>query len=190
MTEQAAIFFNAAQAAMDCVCEQMNLLADVDPDFPGCPCLQVIPAGEPAIECCTSDECGSEGMLSVHVDSIFPSDNFPNPTAEHQPCKANVWVAQIVVTVARCAPTMDEQGNPRPPEEITANGLLMAKDQWAVMSALSCCLPDETTGLGKRKRRVMIGESQTLVSEGGCSSFEVRAFVEAGVVCNCPDGGS
>jgi hypothetical protein len=188
--QSATIFFDAAQAALDCVCEQMDALADTDESYPGCPCLQIVPAGEPAIECCTEDECGSEGMLSVHVESIFPSDNFPNPTAEHQPCKANVWVAQIVVTVARCAPTMDEQGQPYPPADITANGLLMAKDQWAVVTALSCCLPDETTGLGKRKRRVMFGESRPLTSEGGCASFEVRAFVEAGTVCSCSGSGS
>lgn len=191
MTAQATIFFDVAQAALDCVCAQMAELAADDSEYAGCPCLSFVSAGEPGIECCVEDECGQEGMLAVHVESVFPSDVFPNPTAEHQPCKAAVWVASIVVTVARCAPTMDENGNLFPPADITANGLVMAKDQWAVVTALSCCLPADVTGLGaKRKRRVMIGESRPLVSEGGCASFEVRAFVEAGNVCACPEGGS
>lgn len=187
MTEQATIFFDAAQAALDCVCSQMDALAADDEAYPGCPCWAFVGASEPEINCCTEDECGQEGMLSAHVEAIFPSDNFPNPFSGFFPCKAGVWVAQVVVMVARCAPTMDEQGNPLDAADITANGLLMAKDQWAVMTGLSCCLVTDPVA-GKRKRRVQISESRALITEGGCSSFEVRAFVEAGNVCSCPEG--
>lgn len=184
---QATIFYDVAEAARSCVCLAMESLAEDDAEYPGCPCLSFVSAGEPMIDCCTEDECGSEGMLSVHIESIFPSDNFPDPFGSFAPCKAGTWVAAIVVTVARCAPTVDEDGNPATPEEMSANALLLSIDQWAVVTGLSCCLVADAPS-GKRKRRVQIGESRPLVSEGGCASFEVRAFVEAGQVCGCPEG--
>lgn len=185
---QTAIF-DTAQTVLDCVCEQMDAIAVDDPTYPGCPCLTYVSAGEPQIDCCTTECEGAQGSLTVHVESVYPSDTFPNLTATFEPCKAQTWVAVLVVTAARCAPSMDEQGNNASATELTANAELMATDQYAVLTALSCCVVNEPP-LGKRKRRVLIQESRPLVSEGGCASVEVRAAVEIGQVCACPSGES
>lgn len=189
---QATAFFDVANLALTCVCDQMDSLSGADgiPENYGCPCSQFVSVGEPALDCCVSDGCdGPDGQLTVHVENVFPSDDFPNPTTIFEPCKAGTWVAALVVTVARCAPTMDEHGNPHHPMSLSANAQLMAIDQWAVLTALSCCLVNDPVP-GKRKRRVQIAGSRPLVTSGGCAAIEVRAFVEAGVVCSCQDAGS
>lgn len=183
-------FYDVAQAALDCVCAAMNDLTDEDgvPEGYACPCLVFVSAGEPALDCCTTGGgCDrTDGMLAVHIEDVYPSNTFPEPTAIFEPCSAQTWVARLVVTVARCYPS-DDEGNPGSAEDLSANALLMAVDQYAVMTALSCCLVEDAPP-GKRKRRVQIEGSRPLVSEGGCSAVEVRVLVEAGVVCNCPQG--
>lgn len=179
--------YDVAQTVLDCVCSAMDDLTGQE-DIPAgyaCPCLTYVSAGEPSLDCCTND-CSPGGMLTVHLESVYPSDNFPFPSEGFAPCKAAAWVAVLVVTASRCAPTVDEQGNTASPEALSASARLMAIDQYAVLTALSCCLVAEPVP-GKRKRRVKISESQPLVSEGGCAAIEIRALVEVGQVCACPE---
>lgn len=167
----------------------MDLIAADDATYVGCPCLTYVSAGEPEIDCCTTECEGPHGRLTVHVESVYPSDTFPNLTPTFEPCKAQTWVAVLVITAARCAPSMDKQGNPASAAELSANALLMAVDQYAILTALSCCLVSEPPA-GKRKRRVLIQESRPLISEGGCAAVEVRASVEVGQMCACSSGES
>lgn len=186
----ASAFFDVASLALDCICTQMDLLSgdDAAPEGYGCPCLAYVSAGEPAVDCCTV-ECEPGGMLAVHVADIYPSDTFPVRTSGFEPCRAATWVAEIVVTAARCARSMDDEGNLVPVDELTGQAELMAFDSYAILTALGCCLVAESVA-GKRRRRVFITGSRPQVSEGGCASVEVRALVEAGNVCNCPPAAS
>lgn len=179
-------FFDVAQSALDCVCAQMDLLAGTEDGYPGCSCLAYVSAGEPSIDCCVEGgECSDNGMLTVHIEEVYPSDNFPGRSEGFEPCKAATWVATLVVTAARCAPSMDEHGNPAASADLSDNALLMALDQYAILTALGCCLVADAPG-NKRYRRVQITGTRPLVSEGGCASVEVRASVDLGPVCGCP----
>lgn len=166
----------------------MDALADEDdaPEGYACPCLVYVSAGEPSIDCCSDLDCeGTQhGMLTAHVEDVYPSNVFPAASEDFEPCKAATWVAQLVITAARCAPTVDEEGNLAPAAELSANASLMAFDQYAILTALGCCLVAEPVA-GKSKRRVQIQGSRPLTSEGGCASVEVRALVEVGQVCAC-----
>lgn len=123
-------------------------------------------------------------MLVAHVENVYPSDAFPSPAEGFEPCKASTWVAALVVTVARCAPTMDEEGNGPEPDELTANARLLAIDTYAALTALGCCLVDDPPP-GKRKRRVQVQGARPVTTSGGCAAVEVRALVEVGQVCGC-----
>lgn len=180
--------FDLAQTVADCVCAQMDTLAETVDGYPGCPaCLVHVSAGEPEISCC--DGTCDGGLLTVHTENVYPSDAFPEQTGTFEPCKAQTWVASIVVTVARCAPSPDEQGNGPTPEELTANAHLLAIDTYAALTALGCCLVDDPPP-AKRKRRVFINGATPMTTSGGCAAIEVRALVEVGQVCACPSEGS
>jgi hypothetical protein len=180
----ATAFFDVAQAALECVCAAMNDLTGTE-DVPtgyACPCLVYVSAGPPAVDCCNVD-CTPGGMLTVHVEDVYASEDFPVRSTAFQPCKAATWVAAIVVTAARCERIKpDLQPDP---DDLTAAALIMAVDQWAIVSALGCCLVADNIP-NKRIRRVQIVGTRPQTSEGGCASVEVRALVEAGRVCNCP----
>ena len=176
MTE-ASVFYDVAQMVLDCVCGE---LGDT------CPCRAYVSPGEPPIDCCTDDCSGVSGQLTVHIEDIFPSDEFPLPVTTFEPCKARTWVASVVITAARCSPVMDEQGDLVPGEELSANAQLMAEDSLAIMSALACCVVNTPPGT-KRKRRVKIEGTRPGLSDGGCSFVEVRVLVDIGPVCTCSE---
>lgn len=180
--------YDIAQTALLCICDAMDSFVGEEgvPDGYGCPCLQHVSAGEPSVDCCVESDCFG-GMLATWIENVFPSDSFPSQTATFDPCKAQVWVATLVVTVARCAPGMDSNGNPASIEDLSAAGAVMAIDQAAVLQGLSCCLVADAP-TGKRRRRVLIGESRPFTQEGGCVGFEVRAAVEVSSLCGCPEG--
>jgi len=177
--------FTVAQTALDCVCAAMDDLAETVEGYAGCPCLVYVSAGEPQIECCTEAfPCSDNGMLTAHLEDVYPSDNFPVPLGGFEPCKAATWVATLVITSARCARQMDDEGNIAEAQEMSDSAMLMAIDQYAILTALGCCLVAEAPAR-KAKRRVQIIGTTPQTSEGGCASVEVRALVELGPVCAC-----
>jgi hypothetical protein len=193
----ATSFYDVARLALDCVCDKMDSLTEELAEEGityGCPCRAYVSPSAPVFDDCCDWRCTegeSHGQLSVYINDTYPSDNFPSPSGFIFPCKPAVHVVSLVITVARCAPTMDEQGVPPPVEEIEAAAQIGAIDMWAVTTALQCCVPDNPPP-GKTKRRVQITSAGTasVPEQGGCAAIEIRAFVEAGVVCGCPSESS
>lgn len=182
-------FYDVAELVLDCVCEKMDSLKDEDPTYAGCPCVTYVSPGEPAFDtCCQSCDGSAHGQLTVQIEDVFPSDNFPSGGQFAFPCKPASWVVQVKVVVARCVPTIDEQGHIDPAAQSEA-ALLLATDLYAALQAITCCVPAQPVP-GKTKRRVSISTAgnTTLIPEGGCGGVEVRAFIEAGPVCGCVDG--
>lgn len=188
---QSSAFFDVAQMALDCICTTMQT---IETDIVGydCPCRSYVSPGEPAFDNCCQ-ECGqtNHGQLTVHIQDVFPTDTFPTPSAFIFPCAPAVLVAQLVVTVARCTPSPDEQGNPPSPEDLSANAELLATDLYAAYIGLTCCLTQQAVP-GKSKRRVQIANAGITATptEGGCAGIELRAYVEVGARCACPPEGS
>jgi hypothetical protein len=188
----ATSFYDVARLALDCVCEKMEALTDElaeDGIKYGCPCRAYVSPSAPVFDDCCSSDCGNEqhGQLTVYINDVFPSDNFPTPSNSILPCKAAVHVVSLVITVARCVPTVNEQGQPPPAEAIEAAAQIGAIDMWTVITALQCCVTADLP-LNKSKRRVQIASAGTasVPESGGCAAIEIRALVEAGVVCGCP----
>lgn len=181
-------FHDVAEVVLGCVCDEMDSIAAEVDTYPGCPCWAYVSAGEAAFDHCCQDCEGQSGELTVYVSDAFPSDNFPVASAA-DPCKAATWVAQVVVTASRCAPSSDESGNPPSPEDLTANAELTSIDLYAILQGLMCCLRADPVG-HKPRRRVQISQagSTTVPSSGGCVGTEVRAYVEVGSVCGCGSG--
>lgn len=177
-------FYDVAQTALDCICDQMTSIVTDDPTYPGCPCYAFVSPGEPSTDCCSVECAGPEGMLTVHIGTVFPSDRFPVRTEEFAPCKAATWVVELVVTASRCVPSTDEQGNPVSSATLSEAARIQGIDQYAIMTALGCCLVADAPP-NKKKRRVDVDGSTSQMSEGGCGAVIVRARVEVGPVCAC-----
>lgn len=105
----------------------------------------------PAQRCDCTCEDGGEGEGWVRLVSSTP---IPPPTGTNRAriamtgCGTLGWDLRIEFGVWRCAPTLDDQGNPPGDEEYAVHTKHMLADMHALQSAWDCCewLKNSTSG--------------------------------------------
>lgn len=150
-------------ALVACVCDALEAV-----DRPACDCgLTVgVPAFGPA-GCCECDT-GVGGNVAGFLERVYPVD----PTTYEQvtrreDCRPGPTAADISLTLIRCYPSMDEQGNMPTLETTTEYAHNLNTDMAAVWSALKCC-----------DTPVVIRDSAIQGDpEGGCAGFAIRVSV-------------
>jgi hypothetical protein len=117
---------------LECVCEEISTTGQ----GPVCWC-GLLPGGlVPYDFCnpCSHDVCG---MAYINVGYANPYTYFPSQTDDIS-CQRPIAYA-MSVGVARCAPTMSDDGDPPSAEEMTEATLGLMQDQWALHRAIRCC---------------------------------------------------
>lgn len=157
-----------AQMLLECASEA---LAGTDAGAP--PAAYLVPGAQVAW-----DHCACEGQLTVHVQTAYPSDNFPDQALRTQGCTTAFTVVHYVVTILRCAPGSDDEMGPPTPAEMTAAALLDFADRAAVRQGVACCL----LGLAVEDRRRpgppwVMQEQLGVGAEGGCVGSELHVLV-------------
>ncbi|WP_331724200.1 hypothetical protein OG416_35395 (plasmid) [Streptomyces longwoodensis] len=187
-----------AQDVLACVCAALQDAAAQVDGQPGCPCRSCLVPGLVSWNSC-DDPCTpvpaeqAGGQLSVSVARLYQSTDFPTP--DRGPARAAArgrsacvppapLAVELLVTLLRCAPTMDEGGCPPSCDERGDVARILHTDMAVVYNALLCCLP--ATSGRRRGRVVFVGESKTVGAQGGCVGLEQRVTV-ALRACLCPD---
>lgn len=144
------------------------------------PCVVGLIAGQAIVAdyCCdgvdaAGDAC--QGQLTVRVSNVYPTVEFPNPRQDAIPygpagdgTSGSSWAVELEVAVLRCAPTVDEEGNPPPIADQQASALTVLGDAGLIRHAV--------TGFAvNRDQAFTFGQYQPLGPEGGC--------VGSGVLC-------
>lgn len=109
-----------------------------------CLCDQIVLDGLPQV-CACSVLPGGPGLYDfaiggqawVRLVTAFPSTNFP--AADTLSGCAAPLAYQVEVGIVRCAPQMDEQGNPPPVMEQTEAAIYQMGDLAAIRKAVQCC---------------------------------------------------
>lgn len=111
------------------------------------------------------DDCC--GTLVVTPERTYRSVTFPEEFTEEDRCDNGMWVIDVLVTLVRCTPVPDDQGNPPNAAEMQAANAAFLADS----AAIFCCLMGDLPNDEWLKARV----SQEIVgAEGGCISSETR----------------
>lgn len=107
-------------------------------------------------------ECGNGacGMGYVRPGRVFPYATFPSAVLDASCVKPIAY--QFEVGVLRCFPTMNDQGEFPPAEEITEVTNKVTQDAWALHRAIRCCKDDDFRGT------VTIQEWTPIGPAGGC----------------------
>ena len=168
-----------AEALRDCLCEA---LANTSTSGPVCRCcIQPGMAPATADSCC---DCGEgQGQASVQVVEIYPSDKFPRKgiTEWKGACTkgSTFWVAELVMTVYRCVPVPDDDGNPPTCDQLQTAAARIWSDAAVMRNVFACC--DWSLG-----RHVLPGSWQPLPNQGGCGGGMMSVLVSLGVECCAP----
>lgn len=181
---------NLAETVLGCVCAGLEDAATLVDGQPGCPCRACVTPGAPSWDGC-NDPCGSGegGQLTVHVERIYATSSFPTEERAgvvqggRNCVPVQTTAVELVVTLLRCAPTMDERGCPPACEELAEAAQIVHVDGVVIYNALLCCLP--TTGTGRHGPAFLLGAQRPLAPEGGCMGVEQRLTV-ALRNCGCP----
>lgn len=114
------------------------------------------------------------GQLALSVVRDYPTRVFPQDASEEPMiggCGAHALATRVIVSLTRCAPAMDKNGNPPTPDALLAASLVLAADAYVVRNAVECCLHDY-----KRQRRIYkftVGSADRVGPEGGCVGVEM-----------------
>ena len=79
------------------------------------------------------DDCC--GMLAMSLTRQFPSETFPQTASvvpRVTPCELPWLVGVVTMQVVRCAPTMDETGNPPTVDALDEAARLLVADMWVL----------------------------------------------------------
>jgi hypothetical protein len=121
--------------------------------------------------CCadtTADGTPCEGQLTVRVEDIYPTGEFPDPRADAIPVCGTSWAVRLEVAVVRCALSIDDHG--RPPA--------MAEEMAVAERALADAGLLRTTLLGfatDRDQALALGAYVPMGPDGGCVGGAVSA---------------
>lgn len=117
------------------------------------------------------------GQLTQSIRRTYGSATFPAlDAADNQgKCGPQFQVAEVVVSVARCVPSVDDSGRPPPCDELYAAALSLESDRSSVRQSLACCL--QALYQARRIGAYAIGDSNTVGDLGGCVSVETIYWI-------------
>lgn len=154
--------------------------------------LEQTPTGAPDRQCLLLptftipwDDCDCGGQVALAIQQVYGSDTFPAQfTGGWHPCGPRWSIVQALVSVTRCVPGMDDQGNPPScPAELAA-AITLENDRTAVRQALACCLRDLQQARPPRIGNWSLLPSVTVGESGQCAGVET-VFLFSIPACLC-----
>jgi len=117
------------------------------------------------------------GQLALAIRRTYSSDTFPAlSTSDNQgKCGPQFQVAEVVVSVARCVPSLDDEGRPPPCDALLTAALTVESDRSSVRQSLACCL--QALWKAQRIGAYAIGDSVTVGDLGGCVAVETALWI-------------
>jgi hypothetical protein len=154
------------------------ILYPIISDLSYCLCQEYEQAGESLCFCgiepatgvpidigeCNDGKCGA---ATVRVQRVFPSTNFPDPSAEG--ICSTLLAAEIVVTVYRCVPVGHDDGSNPTPEEYAGWAQQQFADMAAMRRAIACCFREAHPDV-----EYVLGDYNPLVPQGGVGGGQWR----------------
>ena len=153
--------------------------------------LALTPAGAPNRLCylvpgnqVTHDNCDCGGQFAQVVRNVWGSNTFPTPLAgSWLKCSPHWTVYEVVASVIRCTPGMQEtlQGEMPPPPtcaDLLAASVQQDYDRAAVRGALQCCLAELAQPAADRfPINWGLGLTLVLPDLGQCSGSETTYLI-------------
>lgn len=124
-----------ASLAMILACADAALVADGAGT-----CTVATTIGAPAIGNCCECATGTNGELWGHLVRLYRGDRISGAEVRNRkPCQPAFWYAQYNLTLARCFPTVGEDGELPEPADRSAAATDLHNDAATIQMALNCC---------------------------------------------------
>lgn len=170
--------FMLAEALIDCICSKLETTTW------GCPGRKCVAPGS---EVEWANCCEDEGQLTVNLQNVFPSRNFPVPEPGPENCVTPYEVLNFEIQVIRCVPTGTHTRGPTC-DQLSQTAEMTFSDLMAMRAGVRCCLQD-TEGIEELASvpyfRWSFGEHISLGPEGGCVGSSLQVLVGIPICDGC-----
>lgn len=118
------------------------------------------------------DECDC-GQLAQSVTSITPTNNFPQSAADTQAtaCGPQLVVVAVTLSLTRCVPVMDDQGNPPSCADLATSARYLEDDRWTVRTTVGCFLRQLYNTY--QIPHFAVGVANTVGPQGACAGVDL-----------------
>lgn len=118
------------------------------------------------------DECDC-GMLAQTITQTFPSNVFPTAAVDQRQtaCGPNLLVVNVLATLVRCVPIMDDNGNPPNCLALEDAAVQLECDRQVLRYSITCylrSLRDQYT-----IHEFSVGAASSTGPEGACAGIEL-----------------
>jgi len=149
------------QEILDCICDSL-----AEQNRPVCECYATV--GVPMVSNCCECELDTTGEVSISLLSVQDVDpNTFSVSARRRPCKGGQVAATFQIVLARCFPTITEEGEVPDTVDQTEAANELDIDITAIWYALTCCLDNDID-------RLIESVNVQTEPSGGCSFVSIR----------------
>lgn len=157
-------------------------------DYPVCRCAFGFGAPPPISACCECDPEDLEdpeapiphGEAWVRVGPVVATEIFPEAVAGPIRCDMGLLAAEFTVGIYRCAPTMDDQGEPPTPEDLAEALTIQLQDRAMLFRVVRCAL-------NEADYPYVLGTWEPLDPQGGCMGSQMTVTVAISDCLACPE---
>lgn len=167
------LLYNVAAQLLECARAE---LATTDA---GEPALVSVVDGLPAHDNC----CDGGGQLYAYVETIAPMTSFGAVDPAPIKCAVGSLGITVVVGVVRCAPGLDDNGNPPAASVIDASAREKLADMLALFTSVTCCLAAWNSDPDGWEGQVL--SHRSIPPLGMCAGSEMRVLVTVDDPCWC-----
>jgi len=156
----------------------------------GAPCRQclLVPTSQIPWDNCGPCEGECSGQVALAIRSVYGSDTFPANASTlnwaTKRCTPRYAVADVLLSITRCLPSVSEDGAPPSCDAELAAALTLEDDRTAARQAVACCLDQIHSASPARLSAFSIGAANTYPEQGGCGGIEMSFLL--GVLLGCP----
>lgn len=135
------------------------------------------------------DDCQC-GQLAITQNRRFGSRSFPLEEIDHTAECGEPWlVVQYTLSLTRCVPVPDSNGNPPTMVALGESALQLSDDMTKVRIAVNCCLSDlfitPTSPTDEWVWAYELGAQEVVGPQGGCAGSDLTIFVGWTQDCEC-----
>lgn len=129
------------------------------------------------------DECQC-GQLVITEERRFPSRDFPLEEVDHTAECGEPWlVVVLTLSLTRCAPVGDDNGNPPLVGGLGVAAAQLSKDMNDVRHPVYCCL--NTAYDANQIMAFQLGAMEVVGPSGGCVGFDMTIMIGYTNDCGC-----
>ena len=129
------------------------------------------------------DDCQC-GQLVITEQRRFPSRLFPLEEIDHQAECGEPWLVVVyVLSLTRCVPGPDNNGNPPSVEDLSAAAQQLSADMSKIRWAVMCCLTNEYDS--SHVDAFALGAQEVVGPQGSCAGSELTIQVGWTQDCGC-----